>query len=80
MLTVEVKVNGCPIGLVTAVNAQGSLDGTCQYECEVHTVGEGALRCMPFEVEHHRPEGWAVLVRKILERFEQETRHDPDRP
>jgi len=76
MLTAEIKVNGCPIAIVSALNL-GFGGGEATYRCLVHETDRVTIPSEHFIIKHNRSNGWQGLLNKItgevMSRTEKET-------
>lgn len=75
MLTAEIKINGCLIAHVYAVN-KGIVPGfhnkgDCNYDIEVIEIGQSDTPLFRTQITHKRQEGATVLIEKILKVYNQ---------
>ena len=64
MMTVEIKINGCLIGHIYAVN-EGYVNGKYRYRFDYYDVGKAELK-KGNRVLHKRDDGALVLTKKII--------------
>jgi hypothetical protein len=64
MLTAEIKINGCPIGILSMVNTMTEQEARTIYEVEYNAIGKDKVNVNTL---HTRTDGAEILVIKSMQ-------------